>query len=162
MGKKKVLIAGGNVPSVTFKYPLGPSWSPAGWAGMLCQGYGWWSLLLSIPSLWLWLSCRPSHAHPGLSDKGTTTSVPVCSHTPECDPRARGWDPCKASLAAANPLGFLHSIPARPPALSLFDNWHSSDSLKMTSFFPVSREKREFEIICWVLVLHHTQLVLGQ
>lgn len=123
---KKVLIAGGNASSVTLKYPLGPSWSPAGWAGMLCQGCGWWS------------SCRPSHPDPSLPDRGTTTSAPVCSHTPGCDPRARGWHPVRPAWQQQTPWGFYTAL---PPALPLFDNWHSSDSLKIT-FFPCLQTKR--------------------
>lgn len=65
-----------------------------------------------------------------------------------------------AVLAEITPLS-SHAV--LPPSRPLLGNLYSPDGLKMTFLPPlVSREKKEFEIICWLSVLHHTQLVLEQ
>lgn len=83
-------------------------------------------------------------------------------------PRTPAWckeekqDPSTgaAVLAEVTPLP-SHAV--LPPSRLLFGNLYSPDGLKMTFLPPlVSREKKEFEIICWLSVLHHTQLVLEQ
>lgn len=101
-------------------------------------------------------ACLEVSCHHGslCSYEGT---VIVSSDRPGCDPKVQGWDPCTTTLAAANPLRLPQRAPSHP-----LTHWGKSPD----SFFPplcLPRErKKEFEIICWLLVLHHIQLVLEQ
>lgn len=155
LGMKKNLIAGGDASSTVLKHPLDPIWSPAGQAGMLWGGAGWWSLIPKRPPAAA-MTQLPASRHPATTGSSVPTKeqwlFPLTGQdvTPRCDP-------CTTTLAAANPLRLPQRAPSHP-----LTHWCKSPD----SFFPplcLPRErKKEFEIICWHLILHHIQLVLEQ